>query len=123
MIRTFGFPASPAATGPWLGIALRGAASSANSAAIPRRGARRRLRRVGAGGRFDVRWKGRKTSAGYRVTPIRAGLLCVRREALLLAAIRGISGVDHARVRRGTTVRLVVRGNVIAGLERVVPVV
>ena len=61
-----------------LGIALKGAASRANSAISPRRGARRRLRRRSVGGRFEVRWKARKTSAGYRVTQIRAGSLCVR---------------------------------------------
>src|SRR5437868_13554086 len=123
MIRTFGFPASPAATGPWLGIALRRAASSDNRATSPNRGERRRLRREGAGERFDVRWKGRMPCAGYRLTRNRARVVMRPVGALLLVAVRGVSGVDHAGVRRGPAVRLVVRGDVVARLQRVVPVV
>src|SRR5438045_3615684 len=122
-MRTLGFPVSPAATGPPVGIALSGAASSDNSATIPNRGARARLRRGGAGGLFDVRWKSRKTREGYRVRRNRAGSLCGGREPLLLAAVRRVSGVDHARVRRGAAARLVVRGDVVPRLQRVVPVV
>src|SRR3954447_26153907 len=124
MISTLGLPVSPAATGPPLGIALNGDASSANSATSPSRGARSRLRRGGVAGGFDVRWKGRKTSAGYRVTRIRAREgMCRLPLRLLFAAVRGVPGVDHAHVGRRAAVRLVVRIDVVARLERVVPVV